>query len=361
MPEPIPQPSDIPGPLPESAGDVSSLPIPIPRPESGDESLHVSIPESDVNALNQEPGEGPLKGSSGGDEGENIIPINLPHIGEVAEVKTVGTIPEENIDKSISEEISAPIPGIEELSYKESISHVKESLGTAEIPLPGIAAETLERGTNVLDTTGMADRMVQNTLAGLENLEAYGSTYQAQEAMTGFSSLRDVAALTFLGGLEIPINIPTPSYGLGGTPTTTETEVMEGFQIPLQPGTEVEEASPVAIEVTEPFTPTVESTSETGEEWTPPEMYLYYGQDGKVVVVDANGKALDSPPTVTSADGVQFFAYYPGLVDKDGNTIKFDISTYKGSLENICYYTDSQGKMIAVDANGKALDSPPIV
>ncbi len=365
IPGPLPRPagdvSTIPGPLPGPAGDVSGLPIPIPRPEGGDESLRVSIPEGDVNALSQGIEEGPLKGSPGEDGGENITPINLPHIGEVVEEKTISSAAEGTFDKTMSEDIFTPIPGIEETAYGESLSQVKEPFGTGDLPLPATAAEALVRGTSVLDTAGMADRMVQNTLSGLENLETYGSAYQTQEAMTGMTILHDVAAYTLRGRLEIPGNLPTPTYGAGGTTTATESEGMEGVQIPLQPGTEVEETPPATIETTIPLNPTVESTGETGEEWTPLEMYVYYGSDGKLVVVDASGKPMDSPPTVSSMDGVQFFAYYPGLVDKEGNTIKFDITTYKGSLENINYYTDSQGKMIAVDANGKALDSPPIV
>jgi hypothetical protein len=61
---------------------------------------------------------------------------------------------------------------------------------------------------------------------------------------------------------------------------------------------------------------TQESVSETEEEWIPPEMYAHGGPDGKITVVGADGKPVDSPPViqkVVDANGMEkYVAYYPG-------------------------------------------------
>ena len=98
---------------------------------------------------------------------------------------------------------------------------------------------------------------------------------------------------------------------------------------------------------------------EAEEIWIPPEMYKYVGADGKITVVDANGKPVGSPPTITSAAGVNFYAYYPGVVDKAGNPITFEIKDYKGSLADVYLYQDSSGQQVVVDANGKPVESQP--
>jgi hypothetical protein len=105
------------------------------------------------------------------------------------------------------------------------------------------------------------------------------------------------------------------------------------------------------------------------QDWIPPELYAYVGEDGKITVVDANGKPVDSPPQLTADeasghvtyDPLGYHGFYPGNVYDSGKLITFSIPLYHPPLENLYLYEDSSGTLKVVDANGKSVDSPPSV
>jgi hypothetical protein len=105
--------------------------------------------------------------------------------------------------------------------------------------------------------------------------------------------------------------------------------------------------------------PDPEKIDEEEEVWTPPEIYVYVGTDGKLIVVDANGKPVESPPVVskvTDSDGKQIYI----TIDMEtGEKVVFQ--TYQPSLENLYIYTGTDGKSIVVDASGKPVESPPVI
>ncbi|MBS1249763.1 MAG: hypothetical protein MAG431_01347 [Chloroflexi bacterium] len=100
-----------------------------------------------------------------------------------------------------------------------------------------------------------------------------------------------------------------------------------------------------------------EDLSEAEEHWEPPDVYV--NADGEVV--DADGKPVDSPPVVSSPDGKSYVASYPGMYDKDGDPVSFEVPAYKRSLKDLYLHDDGSGKLTVVDANGNPVDSPPIV
>jgi hypothetical protein len=99
-----------------------------------------------------------------------------------------------------------------------------------------------------------------------------------------------------------------------------------------------------------------------GSEWVPPEMYANTNQDGSLSIVGPDGKTLDSPPLITkvvSPDGKEhYLASYP----QEGNgSTNFEIYAYSAPLTGMYVHTAQDGSTTVVDANGKPLDSPPTI
>ena len=99
-------------------------------------------------------------------------------------------------------------------------------------------------------------------------------------------------------------------------------------------------------------------------------MYLHEDKDGKITVVDGNGKPVDSPPIVYTYKGKTYVSY-PGdePFNPDG-TIKdpsklIELSDYKPAIRDISkemyLHEDKDGNITVVDVNGKPVDSPPVV
>jgi hypothetical protein len=144
-----------------------------------------------------------------------------------------------------------------------------------------------------------------------------------------------------------------------------------------------EENAPKASEVSE----TAESSEDgkrdekTGEgrEWEPPEIYAHKDQSGKIVIVDKNGKPIDSPPWVyEDGDSGKIKVWYPGMDKSQAFSIEMYIpddegvyvpgehtgeegtrSAYEWEPPEIYAYKDQDGKITFVDKNGKPVDSPP--
>jgi hypothetical protein len=91
-------------------------------------------------------------------------------------------------------------------------------------------------------------------------------------------------------------------------------------------------------------------------------LYAHYGQDGTMTIVDADGKQVDSPPSVTkiinSKGQEQIIASYPGTGPEDKVTLQaYQPATTGGTFINI----GSDGTPAVVDANGELVDSPPVI
>jgi hypothetical protein len=88
--------------------------------------------------------------------------------------------------------------------------------------------------------------------------------------------------------------------------------------------------------------------------------YASIGQDGKVTIVDADGKALNiQPSTYKFVDnkGVEHIAaYYPGA----GQSGMTTLSSYTTSLQSCSAHVGQDGKVTVVGADGKPLNSQPL-
>ncbi len=86
-------------------------------------------------------------------------------------------------------------------------------------------------------------------------------------------------------------------------------------------------------------------------------MYVHAGQDG-ITVVDANGKQVDSPPTIVKVasdkGGVDYLASYP-----DGEHAV--LTTYSAPITGMYIHIGQDGNATVVDANGEPVDSPPLL
>ena len=91
------------------------------------------------------------------------------------------------------------------------------------------------------------------------------------------------------------------------------------------------------------------------------DLYIHDDGKGNITVVDANGKPVDSPPVVYLNGEGDYSAYYPGMYNEDGSQIPVSLPTYKAPLKDLYIHDDGKGNITVVDANGKAVNSPPIV
>ena len=89
------------------------------------------------------------------------------------------------------------------------------------------------------------------------------------------------------------------------------------------------------------------------------EMFIHVGEGGKVTVVDAAGKPIDSPPQITMVADSTGQAIYKASYPGGGEETKAILSSYTGSLEGCYAYYGQDGKITVVDDSGKPIDSPP--
>ena len=95
------------------------------------------------------------------------------------------------------------------------------------------------------------------------------------------------------------------------------------------------------------------------EGWAPPDIYISFGPDGEITVVDANGNPVDSPPNVY-CDGdmpPRYLGKYPGGEE----SVTFYVTVYTPDLTGCTVHVGSDGKLTVVDESGKPLGAQPKV
>jgi len=97
------------------------------------------------------------------------------------------------------------------------------------------------------------------------------------------------------------------------------------------------------------------------------EMYLYETEDGKQIVVDADGNPIKSPPGLTYDETTgKYYASYGGLdpakMDPTGidkSQLGLELPQYKKPLDGLSLYEDQDGNIVVVDVDGNPIKSPP--
>ena len=90
-------------------------------------------------------------------------------------------------------------------------------------------------------------------------------------------------------------------------------------------------------------------------------MYIHVDGDGTPIIVDADGKFVDSPPLiqrVIQEDGSEVWvARYPETDEG------FILEVYSAPIDTdaVFLYKGQDGSKTVVDADGKSVDSPPII
>ena len=138
-------------------------------------------------------------------------------------------------------------------------------------------------------------------------------------------------------------------------------QALEGEGIANEEGQLPAEGSELPVEESTSKTETgQEGSGEGNEDWNPPDLYANIDSYGNFTVVDADGKPIDCPPYVTKIVGDKGEIIYLASYQAGGKTYSFEISSYVSSLEN-CYVNYGQdGKVIIVDADGNPLPSQPL-
>jgi hypothetical protein len=152
-----------------------------------------------------------------------------------------------------------------------------------------------------------------------------------------------------------PIVIPTTE----AVPADQSVEEISEILIPLHVEAEMGEVLDESEEVAE--TVVDESFGEAEEGWTPPEMYAYVDSTGKVTIVDADGKLIDCPPTITKVMGNNGQEKYLATYQANGKTYSFEVTAYISSLSDLYVGYDENGKLTAFNGQGEKVDSPPVI
>jgi len=85
------------------------------------------------------------------------------------------------------------------------------------------------------------------------------------------------------------------------------------------------------------------------------DFFVHAEADGSYSVVDANGKPVDSPPTLIRDMDGNYYASYFG----DTQASKVELPIYKSTMKDFFVHVEADGSYSVVDANGKPVDSPP--
>ena len=90
-------------------------------------------------------------------------------------------------------------------------------------------------------------------------------------------------------------------------------------------------------------------------------LYAHVGQGGKITIVDATGKPIDSPPVITKIvdeTGVEkFIASYPGTEKSKS----MELPVYSTELKKAYAHVSQNGDITVVDGEGNPIASPPLI
>jgi hypothetical protein len=167
-------------------------------------------------------------------------------------------------------------------------------------------------------------------------------------------------------------NWPTPERAADGTEIDSDqplgdldTPVQDEELMPPQDGMDLE---PPANALEDGEADLKKAEGDEGENFLPADWHTYEDEDGNDIIVDGNGKPVDSPPVVYEYQGKKYLAY-PGdapAVDEKGmlknpkNLIEAP-PAYEAPIKDLYIHEDQDGKLTVVDKNGKPIDSPPMI
>jgi hypothetical protein len=167
-------------------------------------------------------------------------------------------------------------------------------------------------------------------------------------------------------------NWPTPERAADGTEIDSDqplgdldTPVQDEELMPPQDGMDLE---PPANALEDGEADLKKAEGDEGENFLPADWHTYEDEDGNDIIVDGNGKPVDSPPVVYEYQGKKYLAY-PGdapAVDEKGmlknpkNLIEAP-PAYEAPIKDLYIHEDQDGKLTVVDKNGKPVDSPPMI
>ena len=365
----------LPLPLPSPAEQVSGLPIPIPSPDETIEATPITLPI-------------PKPEDAGSAETIDDVPLRNPSPSGVRDLPDPVPSPDETIEAT---PITLPIPKPEDAGSAETIDDVplrnpspsgvrdlpdpvpspNETIEATPITLPIPKPEEAASAGLILSMpandvfTGLEAPLVSTTQPEVTILR--GGVETTQEIIDQFAQIReapetdtataaaDRPSEKFFDENDLPVESSMRGAGVPDIELDAQPEpgIDQGIETP-PPGTSSEispESSDRAADAESESLP----LDEVKEVWIPPEMYIYSGADGKSIVVDANGKPLDSPPKIMYGSDGNPYAYYPGADQSES----FKLQTYKPVLADVYLYVGSDGVPVVVDANGKQLDSPP--
>jgi hypothetical protein len=260
----------------------------------------------------------------------------------------------EAIESAVVEMVESNVTGLDETVVEAEISPAER---LPDQPREGLGVVVLkESPITVEESSETTDSTMEQSVRSSEDItedviaeaEADTSSERAPVEQMEVESTSSIAETQ----LETPT---TGEIALDQIPV--EGDLAEGNVI--DPSVvELEGSEEVLLEQISPEPP---EGADINEIWIPPEMYAHYGQDGKITIVDADGKPFTSPPVIqkfVDETGIEkFVAYYPGT----GEATKFEISTYTAPVEGLFAHFGQGGKITIVDEKGLPIDSPPLL
>jgi hypothetical protein len=84
-------------------------------------------------------------------------------------------------------------------------------------------------------------------------------------------------------------------------------------------------------------------------------VFVHVAADGKATAVDKDGNPLTAQPKILEMEDGTFMVSYAGMKQP------VTVGSYTASLEGVTVYKGADGKLTAVDSNGKALASQPLI
>ncbi len=319
----------------------------------------------DLIGRQQKAAEGPFEqdSSSEDDNGDEAKPINLPGPQQVS-----------LIEQGVISEIAVQA---EEESVIESKPRQRDDLDQVTVA----GSETVE-GEEATPITLPGPRMQEATpipLPGVRGTIADGAATEgraAEQAPVEYPKepsppppdMERMGVETGAGPEGEGARVMS-AISLGGEETTATTETPEAGPEPseqpdqaLMKGEEAG-ADPAAAASGEAVQDELngEATGEADEGWTAPEMYAHVDSSGVVTIVDADGKPIDSPPTVTKVVGNDGKEKYLATYQANGKTYSFEVTSYISSLSDLYVGYDEDGKLTVFNGKGEKVDSPPAI